>query len=75
MFIKIPIYIDVRGPVQDPSLIRDAVRILLEKKLLSGKPEKKFNFPIRNVRDFKDAGIDVDRIFLISTDMVLSGLR
>lgn len=75
MFIKVPIYVDYRGSIQDPALLIEAIRTMIEGDLLSGKLEKKYIVPSRKRVALKGMGGDPEKIFLIKREKVLDGLR
>ena len=75
MFIKVPVYVDYRGSIHDPALLHDVCAVLVEKLVLSGKPEKKLIISPRQRRMLKEQGIDPGKLLLVSRSHVIDGLR
>lgn len=75
MFVKVPIYVDVKGSIQDPSIILFCLRQMLEEKLLSGKPEKRLSIPSHVREALKESGENPKSFTLISHEKVLDKLR
>lgn len=75
MFVKVPIYVDVKGSVQDPSMILEALRVILEDKLISGKPKKRLPCP-KHIREvLLESGENPESFTLIPREKILEGLR
>ena len=75
MIVKVPIYVEIEGPVHSPSLVTEALQLFLQNKLLSGRPEKSINLTFREKRAFKDVGIENTSFTLISREAVLDRFR
>lgn len=75
MYVKVPIYVDVKGSIQDPSIILETLRYMLEEKFLSGKPEKRIPIP-KHIREaLKEVGEKPKSFTMIPRSKVLNGLR
>lgn len=75
MFIRVPVYFDIRGSVRDPGFFQDLLQSWIEQFVLGRKTQLEIDLNLTK-KVIKEYNLDPDtKVLLIRKDTVLDGLR
>lgn len=75
MIVKVPVYVEIEGAVHDPPLVIEFLQLVVQNKILSGKPEKKLVLVPREWKAFKGLVENKNCFTLISRNKAIDNFR